>query len=263
VSETDPVHVLDNPAWSALTGPQRSFGVRTGDVARFDPEISLFGAFAAGPGPGPDPGHDPDPDPGAWGQMAELIGPGGVVITTGRTGTPPEGWSVEYDGGAVQMTGEVLVGAGDPPASETREVVPLGTDDVPEMLELVALARPGPFAPRTVELGGYVGIRRRGRLVAMAGERLRPVGWAEISAVATHPDHRRQGLGELLVRVVAAGIVARGETPVLHAAADNAAALRLYGAMGFTLRRRCRFVAARAPGGSASGPPEPVVTSPG
>jgi predicted GNAT family acetyltransferase len=74
------------------------------------------------------------------------------------------------------------------------------------------------------------------------------VGWTEISAVATHPDHRRQGLGELLVRTVAAGALARGETPMLHAAADNAAAIRLYEVMGFTVRRRTRFVAARAPG---------------
>ncbi len=73
--------------------------------------------------------------------------------------------------------------------------------------------------------------------------------------MATDPDHRRQGLGELLVRVVAAGIVARGEVPMLHAAADNTGALRLYGAMGFTVRRRTRFVAARAPGGPADAAP--------
>jgi len=245
------VHVLDNPAWSALTGPQRDLGRCTGVVARFDPGISLFGAFA----------HDPGP--GDWAAMARFIGPGGVVITTGCTGTPPERWGVEYDGEAVQMTGESLTGADLRPPSGAPEVVPLGPDDVDDMLELVALARPGPFTPRTYEIGGYVGVRRGGRLVAMAGERLRPVGWAEISAVATHPDHRRQGLGELLVRAVAAGIAARGEIPMLHAAADNTTAVRLYGAMGFTLRRHCRFVAARAPDALAPDQPAPTVTPPG
>lgn len=236
-------HPLDNPAWSALTGTQRAHGQVVGAVARYHPEVSAFGAFAGVPGPGD------------WTAMADLVGPGGVVITTGCTSTPPEGWTVEYDGTGVQLTGEALVDAGPPAPPDGVSVVPLGPDDAADMLELVANTRPGPFARRTWVLGGYVGIRRGGRLVAMAGERMRPAGWAEISAVATDPDHRRQGLGELLVRVVAAGIVARGEVPMLHAAADNTGALRLYEAMGFTVRRRTRFVAARAPGGPADAAP--------
>ncbi len=100
------------------------------------------------------------------------------------------------------------------------------------MLALVTEARPGPFSVRTIEFGGYVGVRRHGRLVAMAGERLRTPGFAEISAVATSPDHRRQGLAELLVRSVASSIVARGDTPFLHAAADNDNAIRLYRTLG-------------------------------
>jgi len=182
--------------------------------------------------------------------MEELVGPGGVVILTGLLATPPPEWCVEYDGTGVQMTGEALA---DHPSDVAMrrtdiDVVPLGGPDSADMVDLVALARPGPFSPRTWELGGYVGVRRDGRLVAMAGQRFRPGGWCEISAVATHPDHRRQGLGTHLVRVVAAGIVGRGEVPLLHAAADNTEAIRLYEAMGFTRRKLVRFVAARAPG---------------
>ena len=62
------------------------------------------------------------------------------------------------------------------PARSGDPVLTLGEEDVPDMLALVAEARPGPFLSRTVEFGGYVGIRRHGRLVAMAGERLRPPG---------------------------------------------------------------------------------------
>ncbi len=242
------MHALDNPAWSALTGSQRVHGEVAGTVARYLPDVSPFGAFEDVPGPDD------------WSAMAALIGPGSVVITTSCTATPPAGWTVEYDGPAVQLTGESLVDAPPPVPPDGTEVVELGDADVPDMLGLVALARPGPFAPRTVELGGYVGVRSHGRLVAMAGERMRPVGWSEISGVATHPDHRRRGLGELLVRVVGAGIGARGEVPMLHAAADNTDAIRLYEAMGYTLRRRTRFVAARAPGLPPSG--EPVLTLP-
>jgi predicted GNAT family acetyltransferase len=123
----------------------------------------------------------------------------------------------------------------------------LGAADVPEMLDLVARTRPGPFLPRTVELGTYLGIRRQGALVAMAGERLHPPGWTEISAVCTDPDHRGQGLAARLVLAVAAGIKDRGETPFLHTSAGNANAIRLYESLGFRLRRTTKFMTARVP----------------
>ena len=115
------------------------------------------------------------------------------------------------------------------------------------MLELTERTKPGPFLPGTVELGGYLGIRRAGRLVAMAGERMRPPGFAEISAVCTDEAWRGHGFAARLTRAVAAGIAARGETPFLHAAADNANAIRLYKSLGFVHRRDVRFIAAKSP----------------
>jgi predicted GNAT family acetyltransferase len=115
------------------------------------------------------------------------------------------------------------------------------------MLALVERTKPGPFLPRTIELGTYLGIRRAGALVAMAGERLHPPGWTEISAVCTDPGHRGQGLGTRLVHAVAAGIRARDETPFLHAAATNTSAIRLYESLGFRLRKEVTFLAARVP----------------
>jgi ribosomal protein S18 acetylase RimI-like enzyme len=232
------MHPLDNPVWDALHGPQREVAETCDLAARYVPEVSPFGAF-----PGP-PGLE------HWEAMARLVGPGHVVILTGHTGTPPEGWGVEFDGTGVQMTGETL-GASPAEVAARRpdlDVVPLGGPDSAAMVELVALTRPGPFTPRTWELGGYVGVYSDGQLVTMGGQRFRPSGWCEISAVATHPDYRRRGLGEHLVRVVAAGIVARGQSPLLHASADNTGAIRLYEAMGFTHRSLMRFMAVRAPG---------------
>lgn len=133
-------------------------------------------------------------------------------------------------------------------AEPAPEAVPLGLDDVPEILDLVARTEPGPFLKRTIELGTYLGIRDRGRLVAMAGERINPPGWTEISAVCTDPEYRGRGLATRLVRAVAAGIRERGETPFLHAAADNLPAIRLYESLGFTLRRRSTILAVRSPG---------------
>ena len=45
--------------------------------------------------------------------------------------------------------------------------------DASEMLSLAQLTKLGPFAGRTNELGRFLGVRREGRLVAMAGERMR------------------------------------------------------------------------------------------
>jgi ribosomal protein S18 acetylase RimI-like enzyme len=242
------MHPLDNPVWAALHGPHRAVAEAGDLAARYFPEVSPFGGF-------PEP-----PGPEHWSAMARLVGPGGVVIVTGHTGNPPEGWGIEYAGDGVQMTGE---GLGPRPSDGAalrpdQRMLHLGETDGVDMVELVELARPGPFSPRTWELGGYVGVRVDGELVAMAGQRFRPTGWCEISAVATHPDHRRQGLGAALVRTVAAGIVSRGEVPLLHAASDNTDAIRLYEAMGFTHRRLARFLAVRAPG-DATGQATPTL----
>ncbi|MFF7981565.1 GNAT family N-acetyltransferase [Streptomyces sp. NPDC007901] len=133
-------------------------------------------------------------------------------------------------------------------AEPDPDAVRLGPGDVPEMPDLVARTEPGPFRRGTVEMGTYLGIRHRGRLIAMAGQRLRPPGWTEISAVCTDPDHRGRGLATRLVRAVAAGIRDRGDTPFLHAAPGNATAIPLYESIGFTERLRGRTLLLRAPG---------------
>jgi predicted GNAT family acetyltransferase len=127
----------------------------------------------------------------------------------------------------------------------------LGAPDVPAMLELVAATRPGPFGTGTHRLGTYLGIRHAGRLAAMAGERMHPPGFVEISAVATHPDFRGRGLALRLIRAVVAGIRARGEVPFLHVAAENTGAVRLYESAGFERRMDLSFRFLRAPGGAA------------
>ncbi|UQX00212.1 GNAT family N-acetyltransferase [Streptomyces sp. RerS4] len=220
---------LDNPVWAALTGPQRDFAESVGLAARYLPEANPFAAVA-----------DPE-DPRAWADLAKLVGPGREVWLTGLP-TPPPGWETVLSIPGVQLDGRAVR------AEAAPEAVRLGPADVAEMLELVALTEPGPFLPRTVELGTYLGIRHEGRLVAMAGERMRPPGWAEISAVCTHPDHRGRGLARRLISGVAAVVRERGDIPFLHAAAANTNAIRLYEAMGFTLRREPVFIGLRTPG---------------
>jgi ribosomal protein S18 acetylase RimI-like enzyme len=211
-------HPLDNPVRSSLAGPHARFAERRGNVLRYPVDVSPFLAL-------PD-----EPD---------AAGPGALLALAGVRVPAPDGWQVTLIGEGVQLV-EVDVEAAD------GEVVRLGPGDVPEMLELAGRTKPGPFLPRTVELGSYLGIRRGGTLVAMAGERLHPPGWTEISAVCTDDAWRGLGFGSRLVRALVAGIRARGETAFLHALADNAA-IGLYEALGFRLRRGTVFSAARVP----------------
>ena len=105
------------------------------------------------------------------------------------------------------------------------------------MLELVAETEPGPFLNRTIELGDYLGIRRDGALVAMAGERLRFDGWTEISGVCTIPTHRGRGLASGLVGALIAGIERRSQRAFLHVLSTNTSAIRVYEQLGFRIRR--------------------------
>ena len=222
-------HPLDNPVLSSLTGPHARFAERRGSVLRYPPDVCPFMALPA------------EPDAADWADAASLVGPGGLLPLAAVQVAPPAGWAVEMVGDGVQMTAEGVAGLADP------EAVRLGLADVPEMLALTGRTKPGPFLSRTVEMGTYLGIRRGGVLVAMAGERLHPPGWTEISAVCTDPAWRGHGLASRLVLAVAAGIRARGEIPFLHALASNVTAIRLYEELGFRLRRRVVFSVTRVP----------------
>jgi ribosomal protein S18 acetylase RimI-like enzyme len=226
---TDAPHVLDHPARAALTGPHAHFAERRGRVLRYPVDVTPWLAL-------PD-----EPDAADWAEAAALAGPGGEVPLLGFQGQIPDGWEVTFRMEGVQFVDDGLAAAPDP------EAIRLGPADVPEMLDLVARTRPGPFLPRTIELGTYLGIRRDGALVAMAGERLHPPGWTEISAVCTHPTVRGEGLATRLILAVAHGIRERGETPFLHTGAGNTNAIRLYESLGFRLRRTTAFGAARVP----------------
>jgi ribosomal protein S18 acetylase RimI-like enzyme len=229
-------HPLENPVYAALTGPHRHFARQRGRAACYPSQVAAFAGFAE------------PPDERDWADLAQIAAPAALLILTGIVGQPPPEWGVVERNAGVQLVDEGVVTAPD------REAVALGAHDVPEMLALVAATRPGPFFPRTVELGTYLGIRVGGRLVAMAGERLHPHGWTEISAVCTDAEFRGRGLSTRLVRSVAHQIRARGETPFLHAAASNVTAIRLYESLGFQLRRTPEFVGVRVPGEESTVP---------
>ncbi|MGC4960860.1 GNAT family N-acetyltransferase [Gordonia sp. DT101] len=220
---------LDNPALAALAGPHARFAERHGNAVRYQPDVCPMAAL-------PD-----DPTAADWADAAMLVGAGTSIFVPVVDVTPPADWGLQMRMKGVQMVDDAVASAPD------DEAVELTADDVPEMLDLVRRTEPGPFRPRTIELGTYLGIRRGGRLVAMGGERLHLPGWTEISAVCTDPDNQGQGLGSRLIRALAHGIRLRGEVPFLHASASNTTAIRLYETLGFALRREVMFQSFTAP----------------
>lgn len=220
--------LLDQPVWASLTGAHAHIAERNDGAARYPFEIAPFAALADAA------------DPESWLDLAKLFGPGAVAVLPGVS-EAPDGWEIVESVHGVQLVGTLLR------AETDDEAVQLGHADVPDILELITRTRPGPFLPRTIELGDYFGIRRDGTLIAMAGERMHPSGWTEISAVCTDAAYRGLGLGTRLIRHVAAGIRDRGESAFLHAAVTNANAIRLYESIGFARRREIRFLLVRTP----------------
>jgi GNAT superfamily N-acetyltransferase len=211
--------LLDNPAYASLGGAHAWLAQSSGRARRYLPDVAPFLAL-------PIP-HSPQD----WHDAADLVPPGTLVAGRYGADEPPDGWRAVQAFDLVQMIEQRVVGA------DCAEAIPLAAADVPEMLELVAQTEPGPFLSRTIELGDYLGIRRDGVLVAMAGERFRPGGWTEISAVCTRPDHRGQGLASQLVGALIASIQRRFERVFLHVMNTNTGAIRLYEELGFSVRQ--------------------------
>ena len=209
---------LDNPIWSALTTEHQHLARSHGLARRYQPDVSPFAAFL-------------HPTKDAFADLQRLVTPGEhVAFFTASPFDVPGGWQVDRSRWIDQMICDTSLAA--PPLAP----LPLGTTDVPEMLELTAATDPGPFLPQTIQMGSYFGIRAGdGRLVAMAGERLQSTAFSEISAVCTLPEFRGRGYARGLVTFLAAQILATGKTPFLHVKSENGAKV-VYQKIGFRIR---------------------------
>jgi predicted GNAT family acetyltransferase len=217
------MHPLDNVIWNALTTRQAEFAESFEQARRFMPEVTSLAAFL-------------EPTERGYESLKGLAATRGTIaLFLAMPHQPKPGWSLVA---SAQMPQMVYQGASVPllRSPSDPEIAELGAADVPEMMELTALTKPGPFNKRTRELGTYLGIRRDGRLVAMAGERLKVPGYTEVSAVCTHPEHTGQGYARILMMEVIQRIRSRGETPFLHVREENVRAIDLYQRLGFVRR---------------------------
>lgn len=223
-------HILDRPILAALTTSHANFARGGGGAWRYDPLVSPFAAVE-------------NDDPESLQNLADLVRPGEaiVMVRTAPIVVPAELEVVSY-ARVVQMVATKALVAG----TDDR-LVPLSEENDEEAHALATLTKPGPFARKTMRMGKFWGVFEEGRLVAMAGERLRQPGWAEISAVCVHPDQRGKGLARVLSTRVTADLQARGERPYLHCYETNQGAMRLYESLGYRLRTGLNVMVARKP----------------
>lgn len=211
-------------AWHALSGPHAHLAdtAAGGTARRYRDEIAPFCGVQR-------------LDDGGWAALAGLVGTGGVaVFLRGEVEPAPAGWAELLREPATQYVAGDLA---EPPADGSREVRELTASDVPDMVRLTAETEPGPFGPNSHLTGRWFGVRREGRLVAMAGERMRVDGFGEVSGVCVDPAVRGEGLGTVVTLAAAGGIAQRGDRPMLHVREGNDGAHRLYRRIGFEVRR--------------------------
>ena len=214
-------HLLDNPAWNALISGNQPLAHGTERVKFFAAAVSPFVGFEVS-------------DNQAFEALYALVTAERRLglISPEELKIPPR-WQVLQRMQVYQMVQEKPVGS----PSETPKLVPLGPEHVPAMLALTKRMNPGPFFSNTIAFGHYEGVFDGDELVAMAGQRLHPAPYAEISAVCTHPDYVGRGYASHLLRYQAHRIRVAGGVPFLHVRTDNATAVRVYQALGFAVWR--------------------------
>ena len=219
-------HPLDNPIWHALHGPHRQFAIGSGRAVHYPRDMAAFSAIA-------DAGAEAHAD------LARHLPAGADARLLRRAVEPlPAGWGAVKDLPLLQMVAQRFDGR----VPDGPPVATLGPEDVDIVSALVERTQPGPFGPRTLALGRYLGVFEDGELVALAGERLRLPGFVELSAVCTDPRVRGRGLAAYLMRHLMRAAVGRGETPFLHVVPDNALAIAIYRRLGFDVRAGMHYL---------------------
>jgi ribosomal protein S18 acetylase RimI-like enzyme len=218
-------HVLDSPAWNALISGNKNLAIGNESVKYFPKDISPFVGTKEISQENFDILHDIIP----FDTVSAFIAPYDIVIPEQWTVVQPlMVWQMVYDDAAT-------------PAAVTQEFIPLTKQHIPQMLALTQLTNPGPFSERTIDFGYYLGIFDGDRLVAMAGQRMNPTPYAEISAVCTHPDYLGRGHASQLLLSHIRRIKAASEIPFLHVKSENETAIRVYERIGFVKRKEMSF----------------------
>lgn len=185
---------LERPVWNSLTGPQNAIATRRGTAVRIDPAVGFFAASED-----------------ACAASTDLAA---LTIATGRPSWLVEAEPAKPGAGLICLRTAPLtqmVAVNPVLDADGEGMMTIGDADAGEMFALARATEPGPWESGTHRYDGYYGFRERGRLVAMAGTRLRPAeGLAEVSGVCTYPEARGKGYARRLMIRVMQDMVAQG-----------------------------------------------------
>ncbi len=216
-------HVLDNPAWYALILGNSKLAYGTDKVKFFDKDVAPFVGF--------DENSIENFD-----TLYELITQHEFVsFVSPRPTTIPGKWKVLRHIPCLQMIHDGIT------RQANADIVDLTYEHVPQMLELTQLTQPGPFLSKTIDFGPFQGIFENDKLVAMAGQRMAPLPYVEVTAVCTHPDHTGKGYAKQLLISQCNHVIAHGKIPFLHVKDDNYRAIKVYESVNFTTRTDIHF----------------------
>jgi predicted GNAT family acetyltransferase len=218
-------HSLDNPVWEALSTIDSRYNSGTETLKFFPENMSPFVALEN------------------WDEsdlhtlVSDLPENRSFSIMKVNQPTLPAQFQVIFSLPLFQLVCTELKSFTNP----SHPIQNLESKDIPQMLELTAKTKPGPFYEKTIDFSNYLGIYSGDTLIAMAGERLHLSNYTEVSAICTHPDYLGKGYASSLTSKVSQTIIANGATPFLHVRQDNTRAIGMYKRLGFEIRSEVYF----------------------
>lgn len=217
--------LLYNPVYNALVTGDKAFNFGNKNVRFFEKEVSPFAGF------------DDNYENGFKELHTLLPQDRKILFARPQQIQIPKDWKTIVQVSGLQFVLDHYL----PQEGFAIEPIPLGPENIAEMIQLTALTKPGPFNQRTIEFGYYYGIFQNKQLLAMTGQRLHVADFTEISAVCTHPDYLGKGFAGALLRHQINLILGMGQIPFLHVRADNRRAIELYERVGFKVTRPMNF----------------------
>ncbi len=218
-------NVLDNPAWEALNSVHAQFALGNANAKRYKSEVLPFTGCEDGSMVTLDPFIEA-------GESFFIIGDELPVM--------PSGCTIELELPCAQMLLRKPFAEIQSPGNSVV-IEQMNASNAEEMHDLITAVQPGYYNKNTHMLGSYFGIRDGGRLVAMAGERMRINGFSELSAICTLPGYTGRGFAQQLIAKLCNLHASQNVVSFLHVALANQRAIQLYQHLGFEERRTIMF----------------------
>ncbi|RXM44128.1 GNAT family N-acetyltransferase [Flavobacterium sp. YO12] len=213
---------LDNPVWNSLSESHQKFALEYNGTKFYDPDYCPFGGFL-----------ELESTLESADKYASLCDNFFIVGEKPKIGNTLK---IAKELVCLQMIVREKV-----QITFDNKIIKLTEKHKEELFELVNLVQPGYFKTNTFLLGNYYGIFSSGKLVSIAGERMKTNNFTEVSAIITHPDHTGKGYAKQLTSHVVNNIFDEGKIPFLHVVETNLRAIKLYEKLGFVTRRKMSF----------------------